>query len=162
MPRAVLFAGWCPRNLHGARLRRPALPEGSAALAAGWRLHRGELEPGDEDKIPPTAILPKVAWPPTRSTEAKDGHDVNHVQTPPTSEQEPSPQKDSSQKEGHMPPRCRSKGEKALYKVLSSDEDRGGREDHAKDSHGGAGSHRASHHTCNQTPTYIRGSGPLV
>jgi hypothetical protein len=32
-----------------------------------------------------------------------------------------------------MPPRCRSKGEKALYKVLSSDEDRGGPEDHAKD-----------------------------
>jgi hypothetical protein len=32
-----------------------------------------------------------------------------------------------------MPPRCRSKGEKALDKVLSSDEDRGGPEDHAKD-----------------------------
>jgi hypothetical protein len=31
-----------------------------------------------------------------------------------------------------MPPRCRSKGKKALYKVLSSDEDRGGPEDHAK------------------------------
>jgi hypothetical protein len=32
-----------------------------------------------------------------------------------------------------MPPRCRSKGDKALYKVLSSDEDRGGPEDHAVD-----------------------------
>jgi hypothetical protein len=32
-----------------------------------------------------------------------------------------------------MPPRCRSKGEKALYKVRSSDEDRGELEDHAKD-----------------------------
>jgi hypothetical protein len=32
-----------------------------------------------------------------------------------------------------MPPRCRSKGEKALFKVQSSDEDRGGPEDHAED-----------------------------
>jgi hypothetical protein len=32
-----------------------------------------------------------------------------------------------------MPPRCWSKGEKALYKVQSSDEDRGGPEDHAED-----------------------------
>jgi hypothetical protein len=32
-----------------------------------------------------------------------------------------------------MPPRCWSKGEKALYKVLPSDEDRGGLEDHAED-----------------------------
>jgi hypothetical protein len=32
-----------------------------------------------------------------------------------------------------MPPRCRSKGEKVLYKVLLSDEDRGGPEDHAED-----------------------------
>jgi hypothetical protein len=32
-----------------------------------------------------------------------------------------------------MPPRCRSKGEKALYKVPSSDEDRAGPEDHAED-----------------------------
>jgi hypothetical protein len=40
-----------------------------------------------------------------------------------------------------MPPRCRSKGKKVLYKVLSSDEDKGGldllfakeEEDHAKD-----------------------------
>jgi hypothetical protein len=31
-----------------------------------------------------------------------------------------------------MPPRCRSKGEKALYKVQSSEEDREGPEDHAK------------------------------
>jgi hypothetical protein len=123
MPRAVLSAGWHPRNVHGTRLRRPALPEGPAAPAAGWRLHRGEPEPGDEDKVPPTAVSPKVAWPPTRLTGAKDGHDASHIQTPPTSEKEPSPRKDLRQKGGHMPPRCQSKGEKALYKVPSSDED---------------------------------------
>jgi hypothetical protein len=35
MPRAVLFAGWRPKNLHGTRIRRPAQPEGPAAPAAG-------------------------------------------------------------------------------------------------------------------------------
>jgi hypothetical protein len=63
MPRAVLSAGGRPRNLHGAKSRRPARPEGPAAPAAGWRLHRGEPEPGDEDKIPPTAVSLKVVWP---------------------------------------------------------------------------------------------------
>jgi hypothetical protein len=53
---------------------------------------------------------------PTRSTEARDGHDASHVQTPPTSEQEPSPRKDPRQKGEHMPLRCRSKG-KRHYKV---------------------------------------------
>jgi hypothetical protein len=63
MPGAVLSAGWRPRNLHGAKTGRPAPCKGLAAPAAGWRLHRGELEPGEEDKIPPTAVSSKVAWP---------------------------------------------------------------------------------------------------
>jgi hypothetical protein len=62
-PRAVLSADWRPRNLHGAKSRGPAPSKGPAAPAAGWRLHRGEPEPGEEDKIPPTAVLPKVVWP---------------------------------------------------------------------------------------------------
>jgi cytochrome c5 len=49
-PRAGQYAGWRPRSPHGFRTRRPAPPEGPAAPAAGWRLRRGELEPGDEDK----------------------------------------------------------------------------------------------------------------
>jgi hypothetical protein len=49
-PRAGQYAGWRPRSPHGFNTRRPAPPEGPAAPAAGWRLHRGELEPGDEDK----------------------------------------------------------------------------------------------------------------
>jgi hypothetical protein len=65
--------------------------------------------------------------------EVKDEHDASHIQAPPTSDQEPSPWKDPRHKGGHMPPRCRSKGEKALYKVPLSDEDRVGLEDHTKD-----------------------------
>jgi hypothetical protein len=61
MPRAALSEGWHPRNLHGVKTRRPALPKGPAVPAACWRLHRGEPEPGEEDKIPPTAVSPKVA-----------------------------------------------------------------------------------------------------
>jgi hypothetical protein len=63
MPRAALSAGWCPRNLHDAKLRRLALAKGPAAPAAGWWLYRGELEPGEDDKTPPTVASPKVAWP---------------------------------------------------------------------------------------------------
>jgi hypothetical protein len=57
---------------------------------------------------------------PTRSTEAKDGHDASHVQAPPASEQESSPRKDLRQKGGHMPPRCRSKGKRRFIKLLLS------------------------------------------
>jgi hypothetical protein len=65
---------------------------------------------------------------------------------------EPSPRKDPRQKGGDMPPRCRSKGESRFIKC-----DRQSR----RHSHGGAGSQTAGHLTCNQTPTYIRGSRPL-
>jgi hypothetical protein len=60
MPRAELSADWHPRILHDARIRRPAPTEGLAAPAAGWQLHQGELEPGDEDKGLTTAVTPKV------------------------------------------------------------------------------------------------------
>jgi hypothetical protein len=59
---------------------------------------------------------------------------------------EPSPRKDPRQKGGHMPPRCRSKGERCFIKC---------------DRHEGADSRTDGHLTCNQTPAYIRGSGPL-
>jgi hypothetical protein len=48
--RVEQYAGWRPRSPHCFSTRRPAPPEGPAAPAAGWRLRRGELEPGDEDK----------------------------------------------------------------------------------------------------------------
>jgi hypothetical protein len=62
MPRAELSDGWHPRSLHGSKTRGPALPEGPAVPTAGWRFHRGRLEPDDEDKNQPTATLPKVGW----------------------------------------------------------------------------------------------------
>jgi transposase InsO family protein len=49
-PRAGQYAGRRPRSLHDFNTRRPALLEGPAAPAAGWRLRRGRPEPGDEDK----------------------------------------------------------------------------------------------------------------
>jgi hypothetical protein len=57
-----------------------------------------------------------------------------------------------------MPPRCRSKGERRFVKCDRQSRARGSRRGHG---HGGAGSQTASHLTCNQTPAYIRGSGPL-
>jgi hypothetical protein len=56
-----------------------------------------------------------------------------------------------------MPPRCRSKGERRFIKRDRQSMARGSRRGR---SHGGAGS-RPNHLTCNQTPAYIRGSGPL-
>jgi hypothetical protein len=120
MPRAELSAGWRPRSLHDARIRRPAPPEGPAALAAGWRLHRGEPELGDEDKSLSTAVSPKVGWPQQERQMQWTG--VASATTGPSQSaiKDPSPRRDLRQKGGHMPPRCRSRG-KVLYKVPLSE-----------------------------------------
>jgi hypothetical protein len=158
MPRAELSAGWCSRSLHGSRMRRPAPPEGPAAPATGRRLHRGEPEPGDEDKGPPTAVSPKVAWP--RQDRQRQRTGVTHATTGLDQPviKEPSPRKDPRQKGGHMPPRYRSKGERRFIKRDHQSRARGSRRGC---SHGEAGSRTNCHLTCNQTPTYIRGSRPL-
>jgi hypothetical protein len=155
---AVLPASWHPRNLHGSRTRGPALPKGPATPAAGWRLHRGELEPGDEDKNPPTAVSPRVVWP--RQGRQRQRTGVTHATTGlhQPGIKEPSPRKDLRQKEGHMPPRCRSKGERHFIKCDRQSRARGSRQGR---SHGGASSRTDGHLTCNQTPAYIRWSGPL-
>jgi hypothetical protein len=116
MPRAELSAGWRPRNLHGARMRRPALPEGPAVPAAGWRLHRGEPELGDEDKNPPMTVSSKVAWPRQDRQRHRTGVMPATTGLHQPASKEPSPQKDPRQKGGHMPPRCRSKGERHFIK----------------------------------------------
>jgi hypothetical protein len=157
MPRAEQSAGWRPRSLHGSRMRRPAPPEGPATLAAGWRLHRGESEPGDEDKSPPMAVSPKVAWP--RQDRQRQRMGVMNATTglDQSAIKEPSPRKDPRQKGGHMPPRCRSKGERRFIK---RDHQSGARGSRGGRSHGGASSRTNCHLTCNQTPAYLRGSGP--
>jgi hypothetical protein len=57
-----------------------------------------------------------------------------------------------------MPPRCQSKGERHFIK---RDRQSRARESRRRRSHGGASSRMAGHLTYNQTPAYIRGSGPL-
>jgi hypothetical protein len=63
----------------------------------------------------------KSSLAPTRSTEAGDKCDANHARPPPINGQEPSPRKDLRQSTGHMPRRCRSKGERHFIKLPSSD-----------------------------------------
>jgi hypothetical protein len=116
MPRAELNAGWRPRSLHGFSTRRPAPSEGSAAPAADWRLHRGEPEPGDEDKSLPTAVSPKVGRPRQERQRPRTGVMSATTGLSQSATEDPSPRWDPRQKGGDMPPRCRS-GEKALYKV---------------------------------------------
>jgi hypothetical protein len=146
MPRAVLSAGWHPKNLHGSRTRRSALPEGPAAPAAGWRLHRGEPEPGNEYKNPPMADSPKVPWP--RQDRQRQRTGVTHATTGlhQPAIKEPSPRKDPRQKGGHMPPRCRSKGERRFITCDRQSRARGSRRGCV---HGGAGSRTNGHLTCN-------------
>jgi hypothetical protein len=116
MPRAELYAGWHPRSLHGLNTRRPAPSEGPAAPAAGWRFHRGEPEPGDEDKSPPTAVSLKVGW--SRQDRQRPRMGVTRATTglSQSAIKAPSPRWDPRQRGGDMPPRCRSRG-KALYKA---------------------------------------------
>jgi hypothetical protein len=97
----------------------------------------------------------------TRSIGARDRRDTSHSWSPPISGQEPFPRKDPRQNRGHMSPRCRSKAERHYIKLPSSDKESEDSEPRHDRSHGGADSRAAGHLTCNPTPTYIRGSGPL-
>jgi hypothetical protein len=156
MPWTELSACWHPRNLHGSRMGRPAPPRGPAALAPVWRLHRGEPEPSNEDKSPPTAISPKVGWPRQERHWQRTG--VTSATTGPIQSaiKDPSPWRDLRQKGGHMPPRCRSRG-KALYKVPSSEQ---GQRMTPRTRPPRSRPNR--YLTYNQAPAYIRGPGPLV
>jgi hypothetical protein len=110
---------------------------------------------------PSNGCFAKSSLAPTRSTEVRDGRDASHTRVQPISGQDPSPRKDPRQKGENMPSRCWSKGKGHFIKVPSSEKESeasGSRQDRG---HGGAGSRAAGHLTCNQTPAYIRGSGPL-
>jgi hypothetical protein len=158
MSRAVLSVGWCLRNLHGTRIRRPARPEGPAAPAAGWRLHRGKPKSGNEDKIPSTVVSPKVAWP--RHDRQRQRTVVTHVTTrlhQPESKSLPH-ERIRGKREGICLPDAGPRGKRRFIKCDRQSRARGSRRRH---SHGGADNRPAGHVTCNQTPAYIRGSGPL-
>jgi hypothetical protein len=161
MPRAALSAGWRPRNLHGAKTRRPAPSEGPAMPAAGWRLHRGEPEPGEDDKIPPTAVSPKVPWPrqdrQRRRTSMMQATSRLHQ---PASRSLPHI-RIRGKREGICLPDAGPRGERRFIKLLLSGQGSRARRSRRRRSHGGAGSRAAGHLTYNQTPAYIRGSRPL-
>jgi hypothetical protein len=161
MPRAALSARWHPRNLHGAKIRRPAPTKGSAAPAAGWRLHRGEPEPGEDDKISPTAISPKVAWPRQDRQRRRTGMmQATSRLHQPASRSLPH-ERIRGKREGICLPDVGPRGERHFIKLLPSGQESEARGSRQRRGHGGAGSWAAGHLTCNQTPAYIRGSGPL-
>jgi hypothetical protein len=121
MPQAELNAGSRPRSPHGSRMRRPAPPEGPAAPAAGWRLHRGEPEPGGEDKSLPMGVSPKVGWPRQERQRPRTGVTSATTGLSQSAIKDSSPRRDPRQKGGDMPPRCRFRG-KALYKAPLSEQ----------------------------------------
>jgi hypothetical protein len=71
-------------------MRRPALPEGPATPAAGWRLHRGELEPGDEDKASQRLSGQKQVGP-DKSNRGQGWGDARHDRPQPIRDQRPFP-----------------------------------------------------------------------
>jgi hypothetical protein len=138
MPRAALHAGWRPRSLHGANQERPAPAKGPAAPAVGWRLHRVEPEPGDKDKIPPTAVSPKPVWP----RQDRQGQSTGVTPTTtglhqPASQSLPH-ERIRRKREGICLPDAGPRGQKALYKVQLSGGNRGGLGDHAEDATAGS------------------------
>jgi hypothetical protein len=89
-PRAEQYVGPCPRSPHGFSTRRPAPLEGPAAPVPGWRLHRGELESGDEDKA--SQRLSGQKWvDPDRSDRGQGRSDDRHNQPQPISDRRPFP-----------------------------------------------------------------------
>jgi hypothetical protein len=161
MPRAVLSAGWRPRNLHGAKSRRPALPKGPAAPTDGWRLHQGEPEPGENDKIPPTAISLKVAWPRQDRQRRRTGMTQATSRLHQPASRSLPHERIRGKREGICLPDAGPRGQRRFIKCHRQTRSQGARGSRRRRSHGGADSQAAGHLTCNQTPAYIRGSGPL-
>jgi hypothetical protein len=78
-------------------MRRPAPPEGPAAPAAGWRLHQGEMEPGDEDKASQRLSGQKQVGP-DRSDRGQGRGDARHDRPQPMRDRRPFPMMGSEAK----------------------------------------------------------------
>jgi hypothetical protein len=109
--RKQIVVGMTSRVGQGRRCMPADVPGISTALSQEDRLHpKGRLRQqpaGDSTEEgqsrwrrqdPSNGCFAESGLAPTRSTEAREGHDASHVQTPPTSEQDPSPRKDPRQK----------------------------------------------------------------
>jgi hypothetical protein len=130
--------------------------------AAGWRLHRGEPEPGDEDKIPPTAVSPKLVWPQqvrqrqrTGVTQATPGLDQSASKSSPH-------ERIRGKRKGICLPDAGPRGKRCFIKCNRQKWTEEGQKITPKTQPRGAGSRAADHLIYNQTSAYIRGSGPLA
>jgi hypothetical protein len=158
MPRAALSAGWRPRNLHGAKSRRPALAKGPATPAAGWRLHRGDPQPGEDDKTLPTVASLNVAWPRQDRQRRRTGVMQATPRLDQSASKSLSHEKSKEKRRAYASKMPVQRGSHFIKWLLSE----GARGSRRGCSHGGAGSRAAGHLICNQTPAYIKGSGPLA
>jgi hypothetical protein len=112
MPRAELLAGWRPRSLHGARMRRLAPPEW-AGCASSWLmtpLRRARAGRRRQDSS--NGGIAKSDRSPTRSIEAKDEVTPATTGLNQSATKDPSPRKDPRQTRAYAPqmPDQREKG----------------------------------------------------
>jgi hypothetical protein len=110
---------------------------------------------------PPAVATPKVAWP--RQDQQSRGTGMTQA----TSElHHPASrsllhERIRGKREGICLQDAGPRGERYFTKLPPSDKGSGARGSRRRCSHGGASSQAAGHLTCNQTPAYIKGSGPL-
>jgi hypothetical protein len=90
---------------------------------------------------------------------SQDGSDARHDRAQPISDRGSFPTKGSEVSKGICPSDARPKGKMRFIKRLRQSRAKGSRRRRGR---GGAGSRANRHLPCNQTPAYIRGSGPLV
>jgi hypothetical protein len=116
---------------------------------------------GEDDKILPTAASLKVSWPwqdrQRRGTSMTQATSGLHQ---PASRSLPH-ERIRGKRESICLQDAGPREQRYFIKWPPSDKESGARGSRQGRSRGGAGSWAAGHLTCNQTPAYIRGSGPL-
>jgi hypothetical protein len=137
----------CPRSASCASSRLATPPRRARA--------------GEDDKTPPTAASPKEAWP--RQDRQRRGTGMTQATSrlhQPASRSLPH-ERIRGKRESICLPDAGPRGERHFIKLQSSGQGSDARGSRRGRSDGGAGSRTTDHLTCNQTPTYISGSGPL-